>query len=206
MTIAITWWAAAATVCALLLYEAGSTWAQRRFPARLARSAHAQLREAWFVAVSQRPGSEILAVQTLRNSLMSATMTASTSALGLVASLTLTVPSLHDGMVGTWSPRLLLELVLISLLFASLISSAMAVRYYNHVSFICGIPTDAPAREQWAGAGAVYARRAGLLYSWGLRQMVLVVPILAALLHPLAGPPAALVVVAVLIGFDRVVV
>jgi hypothetical protein len=36
--------------------------------------------------------------------------------------------------------------------------------------------------------------------------MVLVVPILAALLHPLAGPPAALVVVAVLIGFDRVVV
>jgi hypothetical protein len=35
--------------------------------------------------------------------------------------------------------------------------------------------------------------------------LVLVAPILAAMLHPLAGPPAALAVIAVLIAFDRVV-
>ncbi len=97
-------------------------------------------------------------------------------------------------------------LVLIAVLFASLIASAMAVRYYNHAGFICGMPTHSPARGQWASQGAAYVRRAGLLYGWGLRQLVLVVPILAALLHPLAGPPAALVVIAVLVGFDRVVV
>ena len=203
MNLDLPWLAAAVTVALLALYEAGSTWAERRNPESLARSAHARLREAWFTAVSQQPGSEILAVQTLRNSLMSATMTASTAALGLVASLTLTVPSLHDGAVAFWSPRLALELVLIALLFASLVASAMAVRYFNHVGFICGMPAASPARTQWAGRGAAYVRRAGRLYSWGLRQLVLVAPILAALLHPLAGPPAALAVIAVLVSFDR---
>jgi len=205
MTTDTAWLAACTTVALLVLYEVASAWAQRRAPTQLARSAHARLREAWFAAVSDREGSEILAVQTLRNSLMSATMTASTAALGLVASLTLAVPTLHDSVAAVWSPRLMLELVLIALLFASLVASAMAVRYYNHAGFICGMPTDSPAREHWAAQGTAYVRRAGLLYSWGLHQLVLVAPILAALLHPLAGPPAALVVIAVLVGFDRVV-
>ena len=34
------------------------------------------------------------------------------------------------------SPRLVLELVLMALLFASLVSSAMAVRFYNHAGLI----------------------------------------------------------------------
>jgi hypothetical protein len=46
-------------------------------------------------------------------------------------------------------------------------------------------------------------RRAGLLYSWGLRQLILLAPIVAALLHPLAGPPAALVAILGLSIFDR---
>jgi len=204
MTIDLAWLAASATMALLVMYELATVWTQRRRPDRLARSAHAGLRESWFVAVSQQKGSEILAVQTLRNSLMSATMTASTAALGLVASLTLAVPSLHGSVAAAWSPRLALELVLIALLFASLVASAMAVRYYNHVGFICGMPTDSPTRQQWAVRGTAYVRRAGLLYSWGLRQLVLVAPILAAMLHPLAGPPAALAVIAVLIAFDRV--
>ena len=205
MTIELQWLAAGATVALLVLYEAVTAWAQQRHPAQLARSAHAGLREDWFEAVSQQKGSEILAVQTLRNSLMSATMTASTAALGLVGTLTLAAPSLHDANTAPLSVRLAFELVLIALLFASLLASAMAVRYFNHAGFICGMPTDSPARQQWAAQGAAYVRRAGLLYSWGLRHLVLVAPILAALLHPLAGPPAALAVIVVLFGFDRVV-
>lgn len=203
MMLDLAWPAVGATLACLILYEAGSAWAQQRRPARLARSAHASLREDWFNAISQQPGSEILAVQTLRNSLMSATMTASTAALGLVASLTLAVPSLHVGVMASWSPRLALELMLITLLFASLVASAMAVRFYNHSGFICGMPSGSPARTRWAANGVVYVRRAGLLYGWGLRQLVLVAPIMAALLHPLAGPPAALAVISVLVAFDR---
>ena len=175
----------------------------------MARSAHAALREEWFTAVSQHKGSEILAVQTLRNSLMSATMTASTAMLGLIGTVTLAVPSLQTGLgaaaiLPSLSPRLVLELLLLALLFASLVCSAMAVRYYHHAGFISGIPVESESRKRWAGAGVAYVRRAGVLYSWGLRHLILVAPILACLLHPLAGPVAALLMVVVMSRFDRI--
>jgi Protein of unknown function, DUF599 len=99
---------------------------------------------------------------------------------------------------------LLLELLLMALLFASLVCSAMAVRYYNHVGFISGMPVGSEARQRWAAAGLAYVRRAGILYSWGLRHLILVAPILACLLHPFAGPVAAAFVIVVLSRFDRV--
>ena len=63
--ISITAWVAAGiTVAILVAYELSLLWLQRRSPATLARSAHANLREEWFLALSHQPGSEILAVQT----------------------------------------------------------------------------------------------------------------------------------------------
>ena len=205
----LAWLATLTSFAVLLAYEVVLTVAQRRRPERMARSAHAALREDWFIAVSQQKGSEILAVQTLRNSLMSATMTASTAMLGLIGTVTLAAPSLHASfgeavMLPSVTPRLVLELLLLALLFASLVCSAMAVRYYNHVGFISGMPVESVARRRWAEAGTVYVRRAGVLYSWGLRHLILVAPILACLLHPLAGPLAAVLVVVVLVRFDQV--
>ncbi|MEN9544164.1 MAG: hypothetical protein RLZZ598_997 [Pseudomonadota bacterium] len=204
------WLAATATVGVLIGYEITLALAQRRDPQRLARSAHAVLREDWFAALSMHKGSELLAVQTLRNSLMSATLTASTAALALMGSVTLAAPSLHANFVvapaggPVFSARLALELALMALLFTSLLCSAMAVRYYNHASFIGSMPVESELRRRWSNAGVVYVRRAGLLYSWGLRNLILVAPIIAAIVHPAAGPVAALLVVAVLSGFDRV--
>ena len=206
------WLAAIATLGTIAAYEGWLVLAQPRTPGRLARTAHASLREDWFAAVSAQPGSEILAVQTLRNSLMSATMTASTAVLGLMGALSLTAPTLHatlgEASAGTadWphvTPRLAMELVLLCLLFASLVASVMAVRYYNHAGFIGGMPVGAPQRQRWAAAGSAYVRKAGLLYSWGLRQLMLLVPVVAFLLHPLAGVVGALLVVAALLHFDR---
>lgn len=207
MTDATSWVAAAVTVGLLALYEIGLAIAQRRNPALLARSAHAELREEWLMAVSAQHGSEILAVQTLRNSVMSATMIASTGALGLMGTVTLAAPSLHASLGAGAAPvltaRLALELVLLTLLFASLVSSLMSVRYYNHTGFVAGMPVDCAARRKWASAGITYVRRAGILYSWSLRHLILVAPIVASILHPMAGPVAALLVVAVLFSFDR---
>jgi hypothetical protein len=77
------------------------------------------------------------------------------------------------------------------------------VRYYNHAGFISAIPVGSAERQRWAAAGVDYMRRAGMLYGWGLRHLILIAPILASMLHPLAGPVAAVVVVAMLSGFDR---
>lgn len=201
--------AASATLLVLVAYEVSSAVAQRRRPERMARTAHASLREDWFAAVSAKGGSEILAVQTLRNSMMSATMTASTAVLGLMGTVTLAAPSLHasldDAGTSSFTPRLAMELVLLGLLFASLVASAMAVRYYNHAGFVVGMPLESDTRQRWAPAGTMYVRRAGLLYGWGLRQLMLVAPVVAFLLHPQAGPLVAVAVVGVMIGFDRAV-
>jgi len=203
------WIAAAATLAAIVLHELWHSLAQRRRPRQMARSAHASLREEWFGAMSVQPGSELLAVQTLRNSLMSATMTASTAVLGLMGSITLAAPSLHatldPGRAASQllTPRLVVELMLLALLFSALASSAMALRYYTHASFIGSLPVGSAARGRWADAGGAYVRKAGLLYSWSLRSLLLIVPLVAYLLHPSAGPVAAVLVLGVLQGFDR---
>jgi hypothetical protein len=202
-----TWIAAGLTAAILAFYEVLLVVMQLRHPSLVARSAHASLREEWFASISDQRGSEILAVQTLRNSMMSATMLASTAALGLMGTVTLATPSLHAsfGQAGPYAltPRLALELALLGLLFTSLVSTVMAVRFYNHASFICAIPVASPARQRWSAAGAEYVRRAGLLYSVGLRHLVLVMPVVAAILLPEAGPVGAVLVIAVLLSFDR---
>lgn len=203
-----TWAAVGSTLAALAMYELMLTPLWRRQPSWLARARHSSLREDWFRAMSETKGSELLAVQTLRNSLMSATMLASTAALGLMGTVTLAAPSLHaslslaeDGW--TSAPRLVLELVLLALLFASLAASLMAVRFYNHAGFIGGMPIGSDARARWTPAGIRYVRRAGILYGLGLRQLILVVPVVAAILLPAAGPIAAVCVAGILFSFDH---
>ena len=208
MSMAWTWAAVGVTAAVILLYEVLLVLLHRRRPERLASARHASLREDWFLAVSAQTGSEVLAGQTLRNSLMSATMLASTAALALMGTVTLAAPSLHASFdtargVTDVSPRLILELLLLALLFASLVSTMMAVRFYNHAGFIGGMPVDSEARNRWAHAGVRYVRRAGVLYGIGLRQLVLVAPVVAAILLPLAGPVAALLVAALLFWLDR---
>ena len=209
MNLAMSWLAALTTVTVLLSYEASLAVAQRRRPARMARTVHANLRKDWFEAVSAQKGSEVLAVQTLRNALMSASVTASTAALGLMGTVTLAVPSLHAELVNSvatlppFTPRLAMELVLLALLFASLVCSVMAVRYYNHAGFVGGMPVESDARKYWTPAGTAYVRKAGLLYSWALRQLLLLAPVVAFILHPAAGPVAAMVVCGVLFNLDR---
>ena len=210
MNTSIVWWAALVTAAIPLLYELVLWWMQRQRPGQVARTAHAHLRTEWFSAVSAMPGSELLAVQTLRNSLMSATMIASTAAIGLMGAASLVATSLQPPLqAGSLllhaTPRLVMELLLLATLFASLVYSVMAVRYYNHAGFIVAMPVGSPQRLQWSPACVAYLRRAGLLYGWGLRHLILVAPMLGFIVHPLAGPVAAVLVVLALWGFDRLV-
>ncbi len=191
----------AATLGVLLACELALALARLRQPQRMARSVHAALREDWLHAISQQRGTEVLAVQTLRNSLMSATLTASTAAIGLMGTVTLTLPALHDSALTT---RHALLLVLMGLLFAALVSSATAIRYYHHAGYIGAMPVDSPERRRWSDTGTSYLRRAGALYGAGLRQLMMVGPVVAALLHPAAGLVAALAWVVISYRTERV--
>ena len=77
-------------------------------------------------------------------------------------------PSLHVSFgeaaaLPSFTPRLVLQLLLPTLLFAALVCSATAVRYYNHAGFISDMPVESDARQRWAQAGMAYVRRAGIM-------------------------------------------
>lgn len=203
-------WSWAALVTSVMLiggYELRLWATERSNPQSTARAAHAALREEWVRALSGQSGSEIVAVQTLRNSLMSATISASTAALALVGTLSLTVSSASQGLglfgITRLSPALVLELMLLATLFASFVCSATAMRYFSHAGFVMSLPVASPQREARLSTAIDYVRRAGSLYGWGLRTFFLVAPVIAGLVHAFAMPLASLALVLVLRALDR---
>ncbi|MEY2840807.1 MAG: hypothetical protein RJB60_3106 [Pseudomonadota bacterium] len=206
----LNWLAAIATVALVATYEVVQRWRHQHAPEQHAPQAHADLREAWFKAVSDQVGSEIIAVQTLRNSLMSATLTTSTAALGLMGTVTLAASSLHamlsdSASLAAWvQPRALMEVLLMVALFSAMACSAMAVRYLNHASYILSMPVMSATRQSWEGTGIHYLRRGGVLYGWGLRSLLMVAPLVVSIVSPLAGPLASLGLLVVLWQLDQV--
>lgn len=197
------WLAIAATVALVGGYELRLALLARRSPAATARSAHALLRGEWVEALSSQPGSEIVAVQTLRNSLMSATISASTAALALMGTITLAAQGAAASPLHPFAPRGAAELLLVATLFASYVCSAMAMRYFNHAGFALSLPVRSEQRERRLPLAVGYVKRAGVLYSWGLRCFLFAAPIVAGLLSPPAMPLAALALLFVLRAFDR---
>jgi hypothetical protein len=204
----LAWLAFGVSLILFVAYEGWVLWVGRRAPHRMARTAHARMRASWADALSQRPGFEIVAVQTLRNSLMSATIAASTAALALMGTITLaggTVletishPQAGAGLV----LRPVLEALLMLALFASYVCSSMAMRYYNHAGFVMSMPAQSEERKPLEPMARDYVERAGLLYSWGLRFFLMVAPLVAGIVNPLLMPMMTAVLVFVLWFFDR---
>jgi uncharacterized membrane protein len=194
----------AASLLVIVAYEVQELYAERRRPGATARSAHRLLRGDWVRALSRQPGTEIVAVQALRNSLMSATITASTAVLVLMGAVTLLAAR---GDL-TEESRLLalpnvLEVALVLTLFATYLCSAMAMRYYHHAGFILSLPVGAPERAGREPLASEYVERAGLLYGWSLRCFMFGAPLVVGLIQPLAMPLASLGLVGVLAFFDR---
>lgn len=168
---------------------------------------HGQLRQDWLDAMSAQPGSEILAVQTLRNSVMTATMTASTAALGLMGALGLAAPALRtlseSGGSPVLTPALAGEITVILLLVLTLVSTTLSIRYYHHTGFVCAMPVGSPMRARWMETGRMHLRYAGVLYSVGLRSLVWVTPFLAGMVWHIAGVVVGLLVFFALYLADR---
>lgn len=198
------WLAGALTICGVIAYECWQYWRHRNSAHGRARKAHANLREAWLQAVSERPGSEILGVQTLRNSLMSATLMASTATLGLMGTVSLTASRWPGKEELAVSPRLAMELALMVALFVALACAVMAVRSFSHASFISAMPTGSTQQQQWLAVGIAHVRKAGELYSWSLRALLMTAPLVASIAHPWAGPVAALALTFALWRLDQV--
>jgi len=202
-------WSIGAVALSLLLvggYELLQWRTAKKDPRATARSAHSLLRGEWVHALSQHPGTELLAVQALRNSLMSATITASTAVLVLTGFISLIAGRGHD--VRAPMPALSLGRVLdVGLglaLFAAYVCSAMAMRYYHHTGFLMSLPVGTPERNARESLACTYLQRAGILYSWSLRCFLFAAALASGLMHPMVMPVAAIALVFVLSLFDQV--
>ena len=207
LSLASHWGALALGAAVLLAYELRALLIGRQSPGRVARDAHARLRSDWVRSLVDMPGFEIVAVQTLRNSLMSATITASTAALCLMGAVSLAGVRLASGLgqlhPDSLRPAELLEGLLMATLFASFVCSSLAMRYYNHVGFAMALPAGTPVRHASTPLAVAYVERAGYLYGWGLRSFLAVAPLVAGIVHPYLLPPVSAVLVWVLWQFDK---
>ncbi len=204
MTPSQDWFAFGIGTAIFLVYEIWVLWVGWRQPERIARSAHAFMRASWVDALGRQPGFEIVAVQALRNSLMSATISASTSALALMGTVSLASNAIESAaFVGTPPLRVVLEILLMATLFASFVCSAMSMRYFSHAGFVMSMPVSAPERASLNPMAKEYVKRAGLLYSWALRLFLIIAPLVVGIVRPLGLPAMTVGLVVALWFFDR---
>ena len=105
-------------------------------------------RAKWVEQVMSKSGMEVLAVQTLRNSVMAASFMASTSILLMIGVLSLS--SSADRHAAIWQAlnvgAMHAELVTFKLVlllvdfFIAFFGFSMAVRFYNHVGYMINVP------------------------------------------------------------------
>jgi hypothetical protein len=195
------WLAVGISFLIVIAYEIQIQRAARRDPSATARSTHLLLRAQWVAAWAQQEGAEMVAVQALRNSLMSATINASTAALGMMGSISLIESK--GGLLKTLSVHVALELSLVATLFATYVCSALSMRFIHHAGFALTLPVGSVERASHMDLAVTYVQRGGQLYSWSLRFFLFAAPIVLGLIQPLAMPLGALVLLVVLTQFDR---
>src|SRR5262245_44671393 len=107
-------------------------------------------RVRWVEAVMASGRMDVLAVQTLRNSVMAASFMASTAILLIIGVLTLSAAERsgelwHSLNVGTPDLRLttLKLLLLLADFFFAFFCFSMAVRFFNHVGYMINVPVTA---------------------------------------------------------------
>lgn len=183
----------------------------RKNPLYPAHSANQIARRAWVEHVMSEPSRDIMAVQTLRNSIMAAAFFGSTAVL-LMGTLTLISQSGHVGdswhvlnLGGSDHPELWITKVMLLLAFIlAFFSFGMTIRLLNHVLFMVNVPAATRAHPALQ-PDQVAARldRAGFCYTVGMRAYYIPVPLVFRLFGPLFLVVASIVLVAVLHRLDR---
>ena len=169
-------------------------------------------RTLWVEYVMANPSRDVMAVQTLRNFTMSATFMASSAALLILGTLTLT--SQGETLARTWhavslggssSPELWIVkiMTLLCAFIVAFFAFTWTVRLLNHVVFMINVP-DAASHPGLGPRHVAYRLvRAGHFYSVGIRAFLAAVPLAFWLFGPLYLVIATIGLVFVLHYVDR---
>lgn len=151
-------------------------------------------RTHWVANVMANPGRDVMAVQTLRNFVMGASLMASTATLLIIGTLTLSGQAeniarnwhvLNVG--GTHAAELWIVKVLCLLadFIVAFFAFAMAIRLANHVVFMINVPAQEAHHNLSPEAVARRLNRAGNLFAIGMRAFFFAVPLVFWLFGPM---------------------
>ena len=196
----------------ILIYHFIIDRRERLHPGSGTPALNALARTRWVVHVMSDGRKDVLAVQTLRNSVMASSMMASTAILLVIGTLNLgsdgarfeQMVSLVTGRAGTTkaSDHALILLLLLADFFVAFFMFSMAVRFYNHVGYMINLPGSEHGTFP-AARVAAYLNRAGRLYSLGTRAFYMCVPLVFGLFGPVYVVVASVGLVAALNMIDR---
>jgi uncharacterized membrane protein len=161
------------TACALLLYY----WLfdHGHLGVQAMRTFNRESRRRWVNSILKQSGTEILAVQVLRNSIMTATVMASTCVLLVIAIMSLISDTdkfashwLEAASVqGMW--RIKVGLLLLAV-FLAFWHYAQAIRFYGHVGYLLGMNKQSDEDLATTGEQAMsLLNTAGSMFSSGNR-------------------------------------
>ncbi len=181
-------------VCVLILggYQTRLVRRSRQSPTRTMQGMNALARTAWVERVMNED-RDVMAVQTLRNSTMAATLMASTAVILILGILNMLAnadkigPALHllnptgSHESGIWIFKLMLILVDF---FVAFFSFSLAVRGYNHVGFLINVPKDSGNHGVTPVKVALHLNRAAAYYGIGMRTYYFSVPLVLWLFGP----------------------
>ncbi|MGJ0486103.1 MAG: DUF599 domain-containing protein [Methylomicrobium sp.] len=202
----------AASSALILIYYLFLRRSTRRDPDFSVHQFNRRMREAWVDMVAQSGRMDILAVQTLRNSVMAANFMASTSVLLIIGTLNLS--DKIEKWADAWQPATVVAtvagefwLIKLGLLlldfFIAFYCFTMAIRFFNHVGYminlLAGLPETGVSRAQVCA----YLNRAGAYYTYGTRSFFFSLPLVLWFFGPYPLILATGILIAALYKLDR---
>lgn len=187
---------AAFALCALLvaIYQWQLSRRIRKNPDITVQGMNAAAREAWVRRVTEDRDLHTMAVQTLRNSTMAASLMASTAVLLIFGILNLSTSADKVGAfardISTWGSHepgmwVFKLMVLIVDFFVAFFAFALAIRGYHHAGFLLNVPLDTKPGGVSIQKITNLLHRTGRYYSIGMRTYYLAVPLLLWLFGPI---------------------
>jgi uncharacterized membrane protein len=170
---------------------------------------NAQIRKQWVYKIMGNDSLSIVAIQTLRNSVIAANFMASTSILLIMGALNLGDKTkqlqlllpfndiISVSSADTWQFKL--GLLLLNFAFAFYCFS-MATRFFNHVGYMISLPVDNNLIKQTSA----YLNKAGSYYSLGIRTFFFSIPIILWFFNPYFLMLGTLILIAWLAALNKV--
>ncbi len=183
----------------------------RRAPDSSVHALNAGIRERWVEMVMSKDNMEVLAVQTLRNSVMAANFMATTAILLIIGTLNLSEkigqwaldwhPMAYTVSGELWQVKLGLLLLDFSI---ALCCFSMAIRFYNHVGYMINLPVESSSDGCLYKQTGAYLNRAGRYYTFGTRTFFFSLPIILWFFGPYFLMLATLTLISGLAMLDKV--